>query len=191
MPIPVNGNLIKLDWFKRYDDVPMDTGYYVQSWDTASKNGTENDFSVCTTWRVYRDLWYLVDVYRKKHMFPELKQAILNQRDLFKPKQVLIEDASSGTSLIQDLRNKGINITSVNVQKGLNKEQRAEQASMPIFEGSVFIPHKAIWLAELEHEIHAFPNGKHDDQVDSMTQFINWKIHQEKNVMTVSRVYAR
>ena len=40
--------------------------------------------------------------------------------------------------------------------------------------GFVSIPETAPWLAEYLHEITVFPNGKHDDQVDSTAQFLDW-----------------
>jgi hypothetical protein len=36
------------------------------------------------------------------------------------------------------------------------------------------IPQNAPWLAEYLHEMTVFPNGKHDDQVDSTAQFLDW-----------------
>ena len=40
--------------------------------------------------------------------------------------------------------------------------------------GFVRIPETASWLAEYLHEKTVFPNGKHDDQVDSTAQFLDW-----------------
>ena len=40
--------------------------------------------------------------------------------------------------------------------------------------GFVYIPQTAPWLAEYLHEMTVFPKGKHDDQVDSTAQFLDW-----------------
>jgi hypothetical protein len=40
--------------------------------------------------------------------------------------------------------------------------------------GFVHIPETSPWLAEYLHEMTVFPNGKHDDQVDSTAQFLHW-----------------
>ena len=40
--------------------------------------------------------------------------------------------------------------------------------------GQVYLPKEAAWLGELLHEILAFPNARHDDQIDSVSQFLNW-----------------
>ena len=53
-PVPPGGAMVKRAWIKRYHNLPPreERPYVVQSWDTASKGGPENDFSVCTTWQV-------------------------------------------------------------------------------------------------------------------------------------------
>ncbi len=40
--------------------------------------------------------------------------------------------------------------------------------------GQVHLPEEAPWLADFQAEVMAFPHGRHDDQVDSMAQFLNW-----------------
>jgi hypothetical protein len=55
-PVPLEGNLIRRDWFKYYDQLPPKdpSARIVQSWDVAMMTGETNDFSVCTTWRVIK-----------------------------------------------------------------------------------------------------------------------------------------
>jgi hypothetical protein len=61
---------------------PVERLTIVQSWDTASKGGPENDFSVCTTWIVTRGVrrWYLMDVWRLPRSAPWLADF---ERELF------------------------------------------------------------------------------------------------------------
>jgi hypothetical protein len=40
--------------------------------------------------------------------------------------------------------------------------------------GLILIPREADWLPAFKRELLAFPNGKYDDQVDSMAQFLDW-----------------
>ncbi|MBV8506917.1 MAG: phage terminase large subunit [Alphaproteobacteria bacterium] len=47
-------------------------------------------------------------------------------------------------------------------------------AQTALIENFVYIPETAPWLAEYLHEISVFPKGKHDDQVDSTAQFLDW-----------------
>ena len=44
--------------------------------------------------------------------------------------------------------------------------------SAKIEDGQVRLPATAPWLERFLHEVAAFPNGKHDDQVDSMSQML-------------------
>ncbi len=38
----------------------------------------------------------------------------------------------------------------------------------------VFVPKAAPWLMDFQDEVTKFPAGKHDDQVDSLSQLLNW-----------------
>ncbi len=51
-PVLPGGNMVKREWFRTYDWSPRPARYeaIVQSWDTASVPGIDNDYSVCTTW---------------------------------------------------------------------------------------------------------------------------------------------
>ena len=46
--------------------------------------------------------------------------------------------------------------------------------SAKIEAGQVHLPREAEWLDTFLHELLAFPNGRHDDQVDSVSQFLKW-----------------
>ncbi len=80
----------------------------VQSWDTANKPSELADYSVCTTWGLKGPNFYLLNVFRKKLAYPELKRAVVEQDELFRPQAILIEDKASGTQLIQDLIGDGL-----------------------------------------------------------------------------------
>jgi hypothetical protein len=78
-PTPPGGAMIKRRWIRRYDELPPESErlYVLQSWDTASKGGPDNDWSVCTTWVVARDMrWYLRDVWRGRADYPTLKAKV-------------------------------------------------------------------------------------------------------------------
>jgi hypothetical protein len=51
-PAPPGGAMVKRHWVQRYSELPPSSGRLqtLQSWDTASKGGPDNDWSVCTTW---------------------------------------------------------------------------------------------------------------------------------------------
>ena len=109
-PQPLDGGVIEKAWISSYEQgaLPERFSYTLQSWDTANKTGELNDFSVCTTWGLYDGNFYLLDVFRKRLNYPDLKRAAEDQRRLHNPTKVLIEDKSSGIPLIQELRAEGI-----------------------------------------------------------------------------------
>ena len=106
-PAPLGGGMIKEAWFKRYDIPPADFDQVIQSWDTANKVSELADFSVCTTWGLKENAFYLLHVLRKKLSYPDLKRAVQEQRHAFAATVILIEDKASGTQLIQDLLTEG------------------------------------------------------------------------------------
>jgi len=73
-PMPAEGNLFKATWLKRYPSTPPREAFsdVVQSWDTATKIGDANDYSVCTTWGICQNTYYLLDVLRDRWEFPDL-----------------------------------------------------------------------------------------------------------------------
>ncbi len=174
-PVLPGGALIKRVWFRSYarrpEPGPRDR--IMQSWDTASQANKTNDYSVCTTWLIQGSDYYLLDVLRKRLEFPELRRRILAHATTYKPKAVLIEDASSGAALIQDLKHEGT-IRPIAIRPDGDKIVRLEVQSAVIEAGHVLLPRSAPWLDDFLLEVLAFPHGRFDDQVDSLSQFLTW-----------------
>jgi predicted phage terminase large subunit-like protein len=175
MPAPLGGGLVKAEWFKRYgaNQVPERFDRIVQSWDTANKATELSDFSVCTTWGIKGKDLYLLNLLRRRLEYPALKRAVREQQGLFNASVVLIEDKASGTQLIQELIADGCHSVT-GYQPDCDKIMRLHAQTAMIENGFVYIPETAPWLAEYLHEMTVFPNGKHDDQVDSTAQFLDW-----------------
>ncbi|WP_204325932.1 phage terminase large subunit [Sulfitobacter sediminilitoris] len=174
-PAPLGGGLVKWNWFQTYDRPPDRTleDRIIQSWDTASKAEEVNDHSVCTTWLVRGSSAWLLEVFRAQLEFPELRRAIEARAHAHSASLILIEEAGSGVQLIQDLRRSGgLNIRGI-IPKG-DKQTRLLGVTPLIESGKVAIPKNAPWLATFQHEVILFPKGKHDDQVDSLSQFLIW-----------------
>ena len=166
-PIPISGNLVKREWLRFYDDRPRQFARIVQSWDTAAKTSELNDYSVCTTWGVDRDNFYLIDVFRRRLNYPELKRAIVSQANIFDANQIVIEDKSSGTQLIQDLNNDRVRkVIEYKPPPGADKVMRLHACSDRFENGRVLLPRSAPWLDEYILELIGFPGTKHDDQVE-------------------------
>ena len=172
-PSAAEGTVFKRDWFRTYREQPASFTKIVQSWDTAFKTGSENDFSVCTTWGVTSVGYYLLALWRDKVEFPELKRQFANQANAWKPHAVLVEDKASGQSLIQELK-LASPVAVLPVKVDSDKRTRAE-ATTPLFEaGKVFLPESAPWLKDYIDELATFDSGVHDDMVDSTTQALNY-----------------
>ena len=171
MPVPPGGAMIKRDWIKRYAQLPLqrERSLILQSWDTASKGGPENDFSVCTTWCISRERrWYLMDVWRKRVDYPELKAAVRSLASRHAVQRVLVEDAGAGIALVQELLGEVDGILAVKPDR--DKITRMSVVFAKFESGLVFLPERASWLADFEAELFAFPGSRHDDQCDSVSQ---------------------
>jgi predicted phage terminase large subunit-like protein len=176
-PVPLEGNLIRRDWFRFYDELPQaGPGWIVQSWDIATMTGQANDFSVCTTWHMIRGDYYLVDVFRDRLQYPDLRRKIASLAVQHRAQTILIENAGPGMALLQDLRrNPPSGIPHPIGQKpNGSKADRVVAQSAKIEAGHVSLPRTAHWLDDFLLELLAFPHGRHDDQVDSVSQFLTW-----------------
>lgn len=191
-PVPLEGNFFKSEWIHYYEnkELPSEFDRVVQSWDTASKTGECNDYSVCTTWGITQNNFYLLDVFREKLEYPDLKKAVIAQQQIHRAHHVLIEDAGSGTHLLSDLRATGPFKPILRRAIGDKKERAASQA-IKFEEGSVLIPKDASWLGDFLSEILAFPGGRHDDQVDSVTHFLKWSEYYKKRLNPMRRSQPR
>jgi predicted phage terminase large subunit-like protein len=174
-PVPPGGALIKETWFRRYARIPEPRpgDQIVQSWDTASKANKTNNFSVCTTWLMRDADYYLLDVLRQRLEYPDLRRRIVAHAEAWAATAVLIEDASSGAPLIQDLTHEG-KLRPISIRPDGDKIVRLEAQSPVIEAGHVLLPETASWLDDFLLEILPFPYGRYDDQVDSLSQFLTW-----------------
>ena len=166
-PMPPGGAVIKRAWVRRYDYLPA-FGEIIQSWDVANKQGEDNDYSVCTTWLIDEKRYYLIDVLRGRFDFPTLRRKVSEQAKLHEASCILIEDAGVGTALIQEFNTADFSV--IAVTPAYDKKIRMEIQSAKFENGQVLLPKEAPWLPDLEAELFAFPRGRHDDQVDSISQ---------------------
>ncbi|UVC17884.1 phage terminase large subunit [Mesorhizobium onobrychidis] len=173
-PAPPDGNMVKRVWFRDYDPHQFDrrSMTIVQSWDTALKGDPSSDYSVGTTWAKDDNNYYLVDLVRVRAAYPDLIKAVKRSLTEHDPDIILIEDAGSGSSLIADLESQDIRTTPVKPRS--DKESRLSRVAAMIENGNVNLPKDAHWKDDFLLEVLAFPHGRHDDQVDSMTQALIW-----------------
>lgn len=176
-PAPRGGGIIKTEWWC-YFDPAYDAqhrvtapafNYTMQSWDTAFKEGQDNDYSACTTWGINNTGAYLINAFKAKMDFPALLIKVKELYDVYKPSKILVEDKASGQSLLQSLR-KQTNLPIKPVKVSIDKESRLHAVSTYIESGRVFLLKGANWLEGYKTELETFPRAAHDDLVDSTTQ---------------------
>lgn len=173
-PAPFGGGYVKEEWFKTYPaSGNLEFDYVFQSWDTANKSTELSDYSVCTTWGVKGKIVYLLHVFRKRLGYPDLKRAVSEQSKAFDAQTILIEDAASGTPLSQEMIDEGVHAVK-KIVPAKDKAMRMYEVTGMIENGFVYLPDAAHWLRDYLHELVTFPNGKHDDQVDSTSQALQW-----------------
>jgi predicted phage terminase large subunit-like protein len=172
-PVPPEGNIIRREWLRPYEEAPSSFDLVVASWDTASTLSDEADYSVGTVWGAKGLDFYLLDRVRGRFEFPELRRRVIALAEQWRADQTLIEATEMGRALLQDIRRTGP-IRPVLVTPRYDKEARFLAQSARFESGQVHVPAEAPWLAEWLHELLAFPNGGHDDQVDSTSQALNY-----------------
>jgi predicted phage terminase large subunit-like protein len=173
-PLPPGGALFKRSWLNRYEE-PLSLELYegiFQSWDTAYEVGDTNDYSVCTTWGHIKGEFHLLDVFRKRLEFPDLQHAVLSMQRKWQALAVVLEGIGSGASLYQNIVRENDAPWLKTVRPATSKENRASQQTIKFEQARVCLPRKADWLRDFEEELLSFPNGKHDDQVDSVVQYL-------------------
>lgn len=178
-PIPPDGGMIKRGWLRYYVTIPDETlkrGKIIQSWDTASKPGALNDWSVCTTWLYHKPYYYLLDLTRGRYDYPNLKTMALANAAKHKARYILIEDAAVGTALAQELKHIHYGTAVKLIKPSVDKIARLYVNEARFENGFVLFPKNAPFLAELETELLTFPQAKHDDPVDSITQALSFEL---------------
>jgi predicted phage terminase large subunit-like protein len=169
--------IIPRQWWQRWekDRIP-NLEYVIQSYDTAFSKRETADFSAITTWGVFRPEeiggppgLILLDSKKDRWDFPELKQVALDQYKYWEPDTVIVEAKASGLPLTHELRNMGIPVVNFTPSKGNDKVTRVHSVS-PLFEAGMVWAPDTVFADEMIEEVAAFPNGEHDDLVDSMTQ---------------------
>jgi len=176
-PMPSEGGMVKLSWFRRFPNPSQRIGAasrIIQSYDTATKAKEFNDWSVGTTWADTKEGLDLVDVFRQRQEYPDLRRSIIANAERFKPSAILIEDKGSGQVLIQDLR-ASTRLPVIPINPGQrDKVVRLSGVTGVIESGRVGLPESAPWLVDYEMEIASFPLAAHDDQADSTSQALEY-----------------
>lgn len=185
-PITPEGNMIRMEWFGTFEDEPERHEFQkiLQSWDTGM-TASGGSYTVCITVGFHRDTrkFYVLDVYRAKLDYPDIRRAIIRLSRKWKADLVLIEEAASGLGLWADFRAKGP-IRPIMIRPVACKEERFNNCLGEVEAGHFLLPVEADWLEAFRHELKAFPLGANDDQVDSFSQLVNFQLSNWKRLLT-------
>jgi predicted phage terminase large subunit-like protein len=171
-PAPAEGGLFKRDWWQYYEAAPQ-FDVIVLSVDATFKESVESDYVSIQAWGFIGPRSYMLDRVHDQMGFTSTKQAIKSMRAIWRPHAILIEDKANGPAVIDDLKRTISGIIAIEPEGG--KLARAWAAQPDVEAGNVYLPEGQAWAQEVVIECGSFPNASHDDDVDAMTQALNWR----------------
>jgi len=177
-PTAEEGSLIKREWWKVWEKpyIPP-LQHVIQSYDTAYLKKETADYTAITTWGVFYPNedspanLILLDSYKERVEFPELRKEAFRQYRYWNPETVIIEAKAAGLPLTYELRKIGIPVINYTPSKGQDKHARVNAVS-PLFESGIIWAPDEKFAEEVIEECASFPYGDHDDLVDSTTQAV-------------------
>ena len=177
-PVSESSAIVKREWWQIWEkEDPPHCDFILQSWDTAFEKNNRADYSACTTWGVFyhdddagisQTNIILLNAFRDRMEFPELKRRALEQMKDWEPDSVIIEKKASGAPLIYEMRAMGIPVQEFTPNKGNDKISRLNAVSDLFASKRVWAPGTQ-WAEEVIDEVASFPSGEHDDYVDSVS----------------------
>jgi len=175
-PISNNAAIVsRKSWRVWPSETPPPCAYTITAWDTAHEDNNSADYSACTTWGVfYNEEEYdkaqiiLLDAFKDRMQFPELKAVALKQYKEWEPDALIIEKKAAGAPLLQELRKMGLPVQEVSPSRGNGKIVRVNAIADLFTSGMVWAPDTR-WAREVIEELASFPNGDNDDMVDCVS----------------------
>ncbi len=192
-PLAPGGNIVKWEWFRTYEWEKLQYAVeyeglallqVVFSFDLALRTGRENDYSVCVCALRSAERYYVVDVKRWKLELPDLVKAAWEHIQALHKKcrtierklevRILVEDVGCGVGFSDAIKKMGFYIDKIHPQD--DKVTRLKNVTPVLERGTCLLPKiPPAWLGDFKHEILGFPNTKHDDQVDALSQLLEFK----------------
>lgn len=165
-PTNKEGNILHREWWQFYEGQIKDYDMQIMSVDPAFKD--TGDYVAIGIWAKRGPNMYLVDLVREHLNFQATMDVMLSRRAMYPCTYILVEDKANGSAIIETLRKKIPGVIGVNPRD--SKEERVNAVSFAIEAGNVYLPKDKPFTAPFIEECAQFPNGKHDDTVDQMTQ---------------------
>jgi len=177
-PTSETSAIVKREWWQTWEEAdPPRCEFVLQSWDTAFEKHNRADYSACTTWGIFyqpdetglmQANIILLNAFRARMEFPELKKRAIEEYREWEPDSVIIEKKASGAPLIYEMRAMGISVQEFTPGKGNDKISRLNAVSDLFASKRIWAP-ETRWAEEVIDEVASFPGGEHDDYVDSVS----------------------
>jgi predicted phage terminase large subunit-like protein len=177
-PTSESSAIVKREWWKIWEgEDPPYCDFTLMAWDTAFEKSNRADYSACTIWGVFYQAddsgqeqanLILLNAFRDRVEFPELKKLVIDNYRDWEPDSVIIEKKASGAPLIYELRAMGIPVQEFTPVRGNDKITRLNAVSDLFASGRVWAPNRQ-WAEEVIDEVASFPSGEHDDYVDTVS----------------------
>lgn len=189
-PAPAEGSIIRRGWWQEYPLAPQvmaqNTDRIIQSWDCTFKDSATSDYVVGQVWGVRGANAYLLDQIRAQMDFPTTVRAVKALSAKWpRCAAKLIEDKANGTAVLQTLRREVPGLIPVEPEGG--KVARVNAVAPFIEAGNVYLPAQEPWVGDFVEECASFPGGKHDDQVDAMSQALTHLLSRPQAARVISR----
>jgi predicted phage terminase large subunit-like protein len=178
-PTSEEGALIKRDWWNVWEgEKPPSVEAVIVAMDTAFSKTERSDYSACVCFGVFNHPnatgkpipnLILLDAWKDKLEFPELKATTVQYYKDWKPDMFIVEKKASGAPLIAELRNAGVPVQEFTPTRATgDKIVRVNSITDVFASGVVWAPDDR-FAEEVVEECAAFPSGDHDDYVDAVT----------------------
>jgi len=187
-PVPTTGTMFQRPWFReRYRADPVDVAREADAvWitsDAARKAGVTNDFHSIQVWAVRGARLYLLDRICQRLEYPEYRDRMDGMVNKWSAvlTGVLVEDAANGSNYYQERKHTVVGIrlfnpTAAEWGKDKSKPARAIRFQSRAESGQIILPaadHPSCpWVEDYLDCVCAFPDGTHDDDVDSTAQLV-------------------
>jgi predicted phage terminase large subunit-like protein len=178
-PTSEEGALIKRDWWNIWEaEKPPACEAVIIAMDTAFSKTERSDYSACVTFGVFNHPnatgkpipnLILLDAWKDKMEFPELKAATVQHYKDWKPDMFIIEKKASGAPLIAELRNAGVPVQEFTPTRATGDKIVRVNSITDIFASGVVWAPEEQFAIDVVEECAAFPSGDHDDYVDAVT----------------------
>jgi predicted phage terminase large subunit-like protein len=169
--------MLKRNWWQFYERKDYKNGQIrfesmLMSVDSAFKDEKKNDYVAISVWGKLENRIYLVDLVNEHLNFTATVRMIRLMKARYPQiTMTLVEDKANGTAVIQVLRDEIMGVIPVHPDR--SKEARVQAVSFSIEAGNVYLPKDEQFTWEFIDQCASFPNGKHDDIVDSMSQALS------------------